>query len=138
LIIDGNSVLLVERGREPLKGLWSLPGGIVEVGETLEEAIRREVFEETSLLIDTVRIIDVFQRIMKDESGVPEYHYVLIDYLCNVTGGKAAASDDASRVSWFERDQLGRLNLTEGTLPVIEKAFSVAQAGSQSGLAHFS
>jgi 8-oxo-dGTP diphosphatase len=124
LIIDGNRILLVERGKEPLTGYWSLPGGILEVGETLDQAIRREVLEETGLVIEPVCIVEIFERIMHDAEGKTEYHYVLVDYLCRVTGGLLAAADDASRAEWFERESLASLKLTEGTLPVIDKAFA--------------
>src|ERR1700733_11014875 len=89
LILRGDSILLVERGKEPLKGYWSLPGGVVEVGETLEEAIRREVREETHLEIEIAQVLEIFERIMRDGEGLPEYHYVLIDYLCYANAGEA-------------------------------------------------
>jgi len=123
IVICDNSVLLVERGREPQKGLWSLPGGVVETGETLEEAVRREVREETGLLVEPVAVVEIFERILRDREGRVEYHYVLIDYVCTVAGGQLAPADDASRVGWFGRGDLGSLRLTEGSLPVIEKAF---------------
>jgi ADP-ribose pyrophosphatase YjhB (NUDIX family) len=124
LILDDNRILLVERGREPLKGYWSLPGGILEVGETLDQAIRREVLEETGLVIEPIGVVEIFERIMRDAEGRAEYHYVLVDYLCRVTGGALAAADDASRAEWFRADELAALKLTEGTLPVIHKAFA--------------
>jgi ADP-ribose pyrophosphatase YjhB (NUDIX family) len=124
LIIEGSRILLVERGREPMRGYWSLPGGILEVGETLDEAIRREVLEETGLVIEPAGIVEIFERIIRDAEGRAEYHYVLVDYLCRVVGGELGAADDASRAEWFERDALAGLKLTEGTLPVIEKAFA--------------
>lgn len=114
----------MERGREPLKGYWSLPGGILELGESLDEAIRREVLEETGLVIEPVAVVEIFERVMRDGEGRVEYHYVLVDYLCRVTGGELCAADDASRAEWFERDQLPGLKLTQGSLPVIEKAFA--------------
>jgi 8-oxo-dGTP diphosphatase len=116
-------VLLVERGKSPLKGYWSLPGGVVETGERLEEGIRREVLEETGLAVKPLHVIEIFERIMRDASGEAEYHYVLIDYLCRVTGGTLAAADDVSRVEWVARRELAGYRITEGTLPVIEKAF---------------
>jgi 8-oxo-dGTP diphosphatase len=125
LIIDGDRILLVERGREPLKGYWSLPGGIVETGELLEAAIRREVREETGLAIDPVALVEIYERLMPDESGRCEYHYVLIDYLCHARGGTLAASDDAASAEWVDRDELAALRMTEGTLGVIEKAFRI-------------
>ena len=83
---------MVERGREPLKDWWSLPGGVVETGERLETALRREVREETGLEVEIVCPIEVFERIMLDEDGKPEYHYVLMDYICRPAGGHAAGS----------------------------------------------
>jgi 8-oxo-dGTP diphosphatase len=124
LIIERDQILLVERGREPLKGYWSLPGGILEVGETLDQAVRREVLEETGLIIEPVQVVEIFERILVDSEGRAEYHYVLVDYLCRVTSGTVAAADDASRAEWFRWDELAALRLTEGTLPVIEKAFA--------------
>jgi 8-oxo-dGTP diphosphatase len=124
LIIEGNRILLVERGKEPLKGYWSLPGGILEVGETLDQAIRREVLEETGLVIQPLEVVELFERIMPDSEGRTEYHYLLVDYLCRVTSGKLSAADDASRAEWFEREDLPNLKLTAGTLPVIQKAFA--------------
>lgn len=123
MIRDG-SVLLIERGREPQQGYWSLPGGVVEVGERLEDALRREVREETGLLVRPLAVVEIFERILRDAEGRPEYHYVLIDYVCEVTGGEARAADDARRLEWVKREELPRRRLTEGSLPVIEKAFA--------------
>ena len=123
IILDRNRVLLVERGREPLKGYWSLPGGVLETGEHLEDGIRREVREETGLKIRIVKVVEIFERIMRDEKGAAEYHYVLIDYLCRANGGKLAAADDVARAQWVPRNALKQYRITAGTLPVIEKAF---------------
>lgn len=87
LIIQNGRILLVERGGEPLKGYWSLPGGAVETGERLEAALRREIREETGLEVDVLCMLEIFERIMPDEAGQAEYHYVLIDYLCRPAGG---------------------------------------------------
>ena len=87
VILDGDRVLLVQRGQEPLKGEWSLPGGAVELGETLEEALVREVREETSLDVAVGPVVEVFDSIRRDARGRAEYHYVIIDYTCRVRGG---------------------------------------------------
>ncbi len=132
LIIDNNRILLVERGREPLKGYWSLPGGAVETGEFLEDALRREVMEETCLEVEVVHLIEVFERIMRNESAQVEYHYILMDYICRPTGGVLKACDDASRAEWFTEDEVAAMppdaKITEGTPGVIAKAFDWLRA----------
>jgi ADP-ribose pyrophosphatase YjhB (NUDIX family) len=123
LIFKRESILLVERGKQPLKGYWSLPGGVLEVGEHLADAIRREVKEETGLDVLPQSVVEIFERIMRDKNGKPEYHYVLVDYICKVTGGELLPADDASRAEWVRRKDLPHRKLTEGTLEVIERAF---------------
>jgi len=123
IIVDSGRVLLVERGREPLRGYWSIPGGVLETGEKLIDGVRRETLEETGLEIEPVSVVEIFERIMRDGAGVAEYHYVLVDYLCRVTGGQLAPGDDVSRVAWVDRSELKQYRITEGTVPVIEKAF---------------
>lgn len=124
LIFRRDAILLVERGREPLKGYWSLPGGLVESGERLEDAIRREVLEETGLQVKPVATHTIFERIMPDRQGRAEYHYVLIDYICKTAGGELRAGDDVSRAEWVRRAALKDYQLTEGTLDVIEQAYA--------------
>jgi 8-oxo-dGTP diphosphatase len=123
LILRRNSILLVQRGREPLKGYWSLPGGLIETGERIEAALIREVKEETGLVVRPQKLFEIFERIMLDKKGRPEYHYILHDYLCTVVGGELLAGDDAGHAAWVPRAKLKELQLTEGTLEVIEKAF---------------
>ncbi len=127
LIFQRGSILLVERGREPLKGFWSLPGGLVEVGERLDDALMREVLEETGLHVKPLGTFELFERIMPDASGRPEYHYVLVDSVCKVVGGELRAGDDVSRVEWVRRARVGDYRLTEGTFSVIERAFDHAR-----------
>jgi ADP-ribose pyrophosphatase YjhB (NUDIX family) len=123
LIFDRGRILMAQRGKEPLKGSWSLPGGALEIGESLDFGVRREVREETGLEIEPLAVFEIFERIMRDASGAAEYHYVLIDYICRVTGGTLCAGDDVCRVAWVKPEGLQGLEITEGTLGVIEKAF---------------
>ena len=125
IVIDADRVLLVERAREPLRGYWSLPGGVLEVGEKLLDGMRREALEETGLEVQPQFLVEIFERIMLDATGAAEYHYVLVDYLCRVSGGSLAAGDDVSKVLWVNRSDLPQYRITEGTLPVIEKAFGM-------------
>lgn len=125
VVTDGTKVLLVRRGQEPLKGEWSLPGGALELGETLQQGVVREVLEETGLVVAPGGIIEILDRITQDEtSGRVRYHYVLVDFVCHVTGGALAAATDAAEVRWVEWDQLqDGYQLAPVTLMVIEKAF---------------
>ncbi len=122
---DGDhQVLLIRRGQEPLKGEWSLPGGAVELGETLEQAIGREVLEETGLIVDVVDTVKAFDRISRDDAGRVRYHYVLVDFLCRVTGGSLACATDAVEARWATADELQ--GLTPLTVEVIRKALEMA------------
>ena len=125
VVLDSGRVLLVERGREPMKGAWSLPGGALRTGEQLADGLRRELREETGLEVRILEVVEVFERILKDAQGRIEYHYVLIDYLCEKMGGHLRPGDDVSRAEWVERDRLGEYRITEGTLAVIAKGFAV-------------
>ena len=123
LIIEDDRIVLIERGREPLKGYWSLPGGAVETGELLVDAVRREVHEETGLEVEVVHLLEIFERITPGEGGQIEYHFILMDYICRPTGGTLQASDDASRAEWFTEDEIAGLKITEGTPRFITNAF---------------
>ncbi len=101
---------------------------MLEPGELLRDAVCREVLEETGLVIEPLQMLEIYERIIRDETGRVEYHYVLADYLCRVTGGTLAASDDAARARWIAREDLPHYRITEGTLPVIERAFNRSSA----------
>jgi len=127
IIIQGNQVVLVKRGHAPLQGKWSIPGGVLEIGETLRKAAIREAFEETGLSIEPGELLGVFERVLPDEKGRMKYHYVLIDFLCRRVAGELAAGDDADEVRWFRRDELAALELARETEEVILKGFEKAQ-----------
>ena len=127
VVIDGSQVLLVRRGQAPLKGEWSLPGGGVELGETLRAGVVREVLEETGLVVVPGDIVVVLDRIVNDETRI-RFHYVLIDFVCHVTGGTLGCASDAEEACWVERSQLEGYNLALVTLQVIEKAFHLDQS----------
>jgi ADP-ribose pyrophosphatase YjhB (NUDIX family) len=130
IIVEDDRVVLVKRGRAPLQGTWSIPGGVLEVGETLRKAAIREAYEETGLTIEPGELLGVFERVVPDEQGRMKYHYVLIDFLCWPKAGQLAAGDDAEDVRWFRRDELAALDLARETEEVILKGFEkVAQAG---------
>lgn len=130
IIFEGDNVLLVERAGEPLKGWWSIPGGLLETGETLEAAIAREVREETGLAVQVVSRFDIFERIMRDAAGRAEYHYVLVDYICRVTGGALQAGDDVSRVEWVPCARIDEYKVTSGTAAAVKRAYSDVDARS--------
>ncbi len=115
IVVRDNRVLLVRRGREPLKGQWSIPGGLIDVGETLREAVIREVKEETGLDVEPVELIELLDRIHREEGRV-RYHYVIADYLCRVTGGILAAASDADAVRWVERAEWNSLGSVDQDL----------------------
>jgi 8-oxo-dGTP diphosphatase len=131
IVFADEKVLLVERGKPPLEGFWSLPGGLVETGERLEDALAREVFEETGLRVTVQSLATVFERIMPDAAGRPEYHYVLVDFYCTLLGGNLCPGDDSRRAEWFDLSALASLPMTAGTREVIEICCSRRQTISQ-------
>ena len=125
VVLDRDCVLLVQRGQEPLKGQWSLPGGAVEIGETLESALVREVRGETSLDVVVGEVIEVLDSIRRDSEGRAEYHYIIIDYVCRVpvgTSTAAAPGTDAADVRWVPLDQLEQYRVSATAISVIRKA----------------
>jgi ADP-ribose pyrophosphatase YjhB (NUDIX family) len=119
-------VVLIKRRYEPLAGQWSLPGGVLEVGETLDAAIAREVLEETGLRVAVGPVIEVFDRIMLDASRRVQYHFVLIDYLCRLSGGRLEPGTDAAAAVIADPAQLDAFELTEKTRDVIARGVALA------------
>ena len=141
VVIDGERVLLVRRARAPLQGEWSLPGGLVEVGERLADAVRREIAEETGLTVRVGGIVKVLDRITyskrRDAERRVKYHYVLVDFLCHVERGQGdrtpRASSDAGAARWVRRDDLAEYRLRPATLRVIAKGFDCRDNASGDG-----
>ena len=122
IVFRDDRVLLVRRGHEPAYGKWSLPGGLVKVGESLREALQREVLEEAGLVVAVRDLVVALDRIILDDAGRTEYHYVLLDFLCEYLDGEAAAASDALECAFVELDALPRYQLTRGTEQVIRQA----------------
>jgi len=123
VIVDQGRVVLVKRGNPPLLGEWSLPGGVVELGETLRSAAEREAGEETGLIVKAGQVIEVLDRIIPGKDGAPQYHYVLIDFLCTVEGGQLRAGGDAAGVRWATQAELAKYKMEQPAMKVIRKAF---------------
>jgi mutator protein MutT len=123
VIFDRGRVLLVKRGHEPLKGAWSLPGGKVELGETLEAAVAREVLEETGLTVDVGPLVEVVERIQRGPDGQVDYHFVIADYLCSAAAVDGlVCGSDADDVQWVEVEDLARWRVSQTAIDVIRKA----------------
>ena len=130
IIIGGDRVVLVKRAHPPIQGQWSIPGGVLEVGELVREAAIREAREETGLIVEPGELLGVFDRILRDSEKRVQYHYVLIDFLCKRVGGELLAASDAAEVRWFTLEELPALNLAEDTLEVIRKGFAISNSAS--------
>jgi 8-oxo-dGTP diphosphatase len=124
-VFDGERVLLVRRAREPLLNVWTLPGGAVEVGETLQAALTRELREETGVVVEVGPVVEVLDQIRMDPEGRVQYHYVLVDFLCRRTGGQLAPGSDAADARWVEVGELEALSVPPSTERVIRKARSL-------------
>ncbi len=126
VILDGRRVLLVKRGGQPSAGKWSLPGGLVDLGETTLEAIAREVAEECGLRIRIAGLAGIVDRVVRDDAGRVRYHYVLVDYLAYPEPGTAVAGSDAADVQWIDVDAVERLDITDGLVDMIRRAQALA------------
>jgi 8-oxo-dGTP diphosphatase len=136
IVIDGDQVLLVRRGRPPLKGRWSIPGGLVEIGETLKAAVEREIEEETSLPVRSCGMLGVFERVIhaKGSRRRIRYHYVLIDFLCRPRSMRKGApalrpQTDVTDARWVRKNELNKYRLPTATLHAIDDAFGAVDAG---------
>ncbi len=126
VVFVGGRVLLVKRRFEPLAGRWSLPGGALEVGETLAEGLAREMREETGLDVEVGPLVEVFDRITRDEQGRPRFHYVLVDFLCTARAGAPVAGSDVAEVALVETADLARYDLTPKTIEIVGRARALA------------
>ena len=135
VVIEEGRALLARRGSEPLLGQWSIPGGNLELGETLEEGVARELLEETGLVVRVVQLIEVFERIFPGDDAKtdrvkrePRFHYVIADYLCECISGEAAAASDVTEVAFVREEELGKYGLTETAARILRKAFAMDRA----------
>lgn len=132
VVIDGDRALLIRRGTQPLLGEWSIPGGTLELGETLEEGVARELLEETGLEVQVIELIEVFDRIYLEtaagesiEKKGPRFHYVIVDYLCERISGIPVAGSDVTDVAYAREEELGNFGLTETATRILKKAFAM-------------
>jgi ADP-ribose pyrophosphatase YjhB (NUDIX family) len=121
VIVAERRALLIRRGQPPLLGEWSLPGGVLECGETLCDAAIREAREETGLVVEVGEMLGVYERVIRSDDGRVRYHYVLIDFLCRAVGGELKAGSDAAEAGWFSREELPALKLAFDANDVVRK-----------------
>ena len=129
VVICGDEVLLVRRAFPPRQGEWSLPGGRLELGESLPDAVRREVREETGIEVAVGPLVAAFDRVHRDEAGRVRYHFVIVDYLCRPIGGTLCAGDDAADARWVARGAVAALGVNAHAVAVIEKGFAAHRTG---------
>jgi ADP-ribose pyrophosphatase YjhB (NUDIX family) len=126
VVVQNGRVVLVRRAKAPRMGEWSIPGGMLELGETLRDGVAREIEEETGLRVKSEEVLDVFDSIVTDAEGKTQYHYVLVDYLCSVTGGELRAASDVSEARWATLEEALSLVKREITVGVIRKGLGTA------------
>jgi 8-oxo-dGTP diphosphatase len=123
VVIHESQVLLIRRGKPPLEGRWSIPGGLLEVGETIAQGVERELREETGIKVRVLDLIEIYEKVLRDGENKPQYHFVILDYVCEFEEGIARAGGDAAEVAWASEQQLDSLALTGAASRVIRKAF---------------
>jgi 8-oxo-dGTP diphosphatase len=128
VVVEENRVLLIRRGSPPLEGEWSIPGGMLEIGESLREGVRRELQEETGLEVRVHDLIEAFDRVTLDADGKCRYHFVILDYLCELVSGEAQANSDVVDVAWALEEELDRFSLTPTATRVVKRAFVLARS----------
>jgi len=132
VIVDRGRTVLIRRGTEPLLGEWSIPGGTIEIGETIEEAVRRELREETGLEVRVLELIELFDRIYPQDGAAdkkkPRFHFVIADYLCELVGGEPRAGSDVTDFAFAREEELVKFRLTEKATSVLKKAFAMSRA----------
>jgi 8-oxo-dGTP diphosphatase len=132
VIVDRGRTVLIRRGTEPLLGEWSIPGGTIEIGETIEEAVRRELREETGLEVRVLELIELFDRIYPQDGAAdkkkPRFHFVIADYLCELVGGEPRAGSDVTDLAFAREEELVKFRLTEKATSVLKKAFAMSRA----------
>jgi len=127
VVVRDERALLIRRGSAPLKGEWSIPGGMLELGETILEGVQRELLEETAIEVRLLDLIEVFERVTRDEAGKLKYHFVILDYLCEAVRGQAQARSDVTDVAWVRQSELNDYSLTPTATRVVQKAFEIAR-----------
>src|ERR1700687_4632616 len=138
VVIEDGRALLIRRGSEPLRGEWSIPGGTLELGETLEQGVARELLEETGITVRVIQLIEVFDRIYAEDGTIaaqpeakPRFHFVIVDYLCERIRGERRAGSDVTDVAFAREEELAKFNLTETATRILKTAFAMDRARRQ-------
>lgn len=127
VVISEGRALLIRRGQAPLEGRWSIPGGILELGETIADGIARELFEETGVRAGALDLIEVYEKVLRDAGDRAQYHFVILDYLCELEEGTPHPGSDVTEVAWVREEELKQFQLTGAATRVVRKAFAMAR-----------
>jgi len=133
VVIHEGHALLIRRGQPPLEGRWSIPGGLLEVGETIAAAIERELKEEAGIRARPLGLIEIYEKVLRDAENRPQYHFVILDYLCEFVEGAVQAGGDVTEAAWISEADLEKLQLTAAALRVVKKAFVLALRRNAAG-----